>query len=63
MRVAFADFEDWWQPYTLGVGPAGAYVAGLDAARREELRSRCAERLPDGPFELGASAWCVRGRA
>ncbi len=63
VRVGFADFEDWWQPYTLGVGPAGAYVAGLDAARREELRSRCAERLPDGPFELGASAWCVRGRA
>ncbi len=62
VRVGFADFEDWWQPYTLGVGPAGAYVAGLDAARREELRSRCAERLPDGPFELGASAWCVRGR-
>ena len=63
VRVRFADFEDWWQPYTLGVGPAGAYVAGLDAARRAELRSRCAERLPEGPFELEAAAWCVRGRA
>ena len=63
VTVGFADFEDWWQPYTLGVGPAGAYVAGLDAARRAELRSRCAERLPEGPFELEAAAWCVRGRA
>src|SRR4029453_4238193 len=23
-------FDDWWEPYTLGVGPAGAYVARLD---------------------------------
>jgi SAM-dependent methyltransferase len=62
VRVGFGGFEDWWQPYTLGVGPAGAYVAGLDPARRDKLRSRCAARLPDGPFEVEAAAWCVRGR-
>ncbi|MET1008203.1 MAG: SAM-dependent methyltransferase, partial [Propionibacteriaceae bacterium] len=26
--------EDWWEPYTLGVGPAGAYVSGLDTDAR-----------------------------
>ena len=26
-------FEEWWEPYTRGVGPAGAYVAGLDAGK------------------------------
>jgi ubiquinone/menaquinone biosynthesis C-methylase UbiE len=63
VRVGFTDFEDWWAPYTLGVGPAGAYVARLGPDRREELRARCAQRLPDGPFEIEASAWCVRAHA
>ncbi len=35
---AFASFEEWWEPYTLGVGPAGDYIAKLDAAGREALR-------------------------
>jgi SAM-dependent methyltransferase len=61
--VAYVGFEEWWTPYTLGVGPAGAYVAGLDATQRETLRRRCAELLPEAPFTVTASAWCVRGRA
>ncbi len=63
VRRAFASFDDWWEPYTYGVGPAGGYVARLDAERREALRATCATRLPEGPFELSASAWCVIGRA
>lgn len=63
VRVPFATFDDWWEPYTFGVGPAGAYVAQLDEAGREELRSRCAARLPDDPFEISASAWTVRARS
>jgi SAM-dependent methyltransferase len=63
VHVGFATFEDWWEPYTLGVGPAGAYVAGLDDAGRAALRARCEELLPRAPFELAASAWCVVGRA
>jgi SAM-dependent methyltransferase len=61
VRVGFADFADWWEPFTLGVGPAGAYVGGLDAAQREALRARCAEQLPSGPFEVAATTWAVRG--
>ena len=26
-------FEDWWEPFTLGVGPAGAYAKALDERR------------------------------
>ncbi len=63
VRVAFADIDDWWAPYTLGVGPAGEYVAGLDGPRREALRARCTELLPTGPFTVGASAWTAVGRA
>jgi SAM-dependent methyltransferase len=61
--VEFETVEDWWAPYTLGVGPAGVYVAGLDEARRGALRDRCAELLPDPPFTMPAVAWCVRARA
>jgi len=59
----FATFNDWWEPFTLGVGPAGAYVAQLDEAQRDDLRSRCARLLPPPPFTIAASAWCVRARA
>ncbi len=63
VRVSFATFEDWWEPYTFGVGPAGAYVAQLDESEREALRARCAQRLPPAPFEISASAWTVRARS
>ena len=63
VRVEHASFEEWWEPYTLGVGPAGAYVTGLHRERREELRERCREVLPDPPFELTARAWTARGRS
>ncbi len=63
VTVAFPTFDDWWEPYTLGVGPAGAYVAGLDNQHLERLRSRCAEHLPPAPFEITAVAWCVRAEA
>ncbi len=59
VRVSFATFDDWWEPYTLGVGPAGAYVARLDESARGRLRARCAELLPTAPFEVEARAWCV----
>jgi len=61
--VFHASFEDWWGPFTLGVGPAGAHAAGLEADRRAELRERCRELLPTAPFELAARAWTARGLA
>jgi len=54
-------FDEWWEPFTLGVGPAGAYVAKLDVERRAELRERCRSRLPEGQFVLPARAWAARG--
>jgi SAM-dependent methyltransferase len=54
-------FETWWEPFTGGVGPAGAYVAGLDPERRAELREACRRLLPDPPFLLTARAWAARG--
>jgi ubiquinone/menaquinone biosynthesis C-methylase UbiE len=60
-RLEHATFEEWWEPFTKGVGPAGAHVVGLDADARERLRERCRERLPEGPFTIDAIAWAARG--
>ena len=52
VSVEHPTFEEWWEPFTLGVGPAGAYVVGLDPEQQAELRERCREQLPEAPFML-----------
>lgn len=59
----FADFEDFWQPFLGGTGPASGLVVGLDEARRAALRERLRATLPiaaDGSIDLIARAWAVR---
>jgi SAM-dependent methyltransferase len=63
VTVTHPSFEEWWEPYSLGVGPSGEYVAGLDEAHRSALRERCRELLPAAPFDVVAVAWTARGRA
>jgi SAM-dependent methyltransferase len=61
VEVEHSTFEEWWEPFTLGVGPAGGHVAGLDATGQARLRELCRERLPAAPFVLRARAWAARG--
>jgi SAM-dependent methyltransferase len=61
--VEHPSFEDWWEPFTLGVGPAGAYAAGLDPKQQAQLRELCREMLPSAPFVPMARAWAARGLA
>jgi SAM-dependent methyltransferase len=61
VSVEHATFEDWWEPFTLGVGPAGVYLTSLDNQRRSELRARCYESLGAGPFAIESRAWTARG--
>jgi SAM-dependent methyltransferase len=63
VTVEHPTFEEWWEPYELGVGPAGAYAARLQPEQRAELRERCRRKLPEHPFRLSASAWAARARA
>jgi SAM-dependent methyltransferase len=63
VTVGHPTFEDWWEPFTLGVGPGGAYVAGLDPEQVEGLREECRRRLPEPPFALTGRAWAARGLA
>jgi SAM-dependent methyltransferase len=59
--VEHATFEAWWEPYELGVGPAGDHVSRLDGNERDALRERCRSLLPSPPFVLTARAWSARG--
>ena len=59
--VEHESFDDWWRPYTLGVGPAGAYATSLSEDELEQLREECSRILPEAPFSLTATAWAVRG--
>ena len=63
VEVEHPSFEAWWEPFTRGVGPAGAYVATLDAEHVAALRDRCRSMLPDGPFRQTARAWATRAIA
>jgi len=63
VSVEHVSFDDWWEPYVLGVGPAGKYVQGLDGAGRSQLREQCRRMLPKAPFTLTAEAWAARGLA
>ena len=63
VRVRHAGFDDWWERFTLGVGPAGSYVSALTPERRTALRAQCRPLLPAGAVEITAVAWAVTGRA
>jgi SAM-dependent methyltransferase len=63
--TVFADFDDFWEPFLGGQGPAPAYVSSLDDEPREALREHLRAGLPlqaDGSIALRARAWAVLGR-
>ncbi len=62
VRVRHASFDDWWQRFTFGVGPAGAYVTSLTPDQRAALREQCRRLLPAGPVEITATAWAATSR-
>jgi SAM-dependent methyltransferase len=60
----FRDFDDLWQPFLGGQGPAAAYAMKMPAVQREALRNHLRASLPvanDGSINLIARAWAVRG--
>jgi SAM-dependent methyltransferase len=60
-NLEHASFDEWWEPFIGGVGPAGFYVAGLDRERAAALRETCRALLPTAPFAITARAWATRG--
>ena len=63
VSVRHTSFDEWWEPFTLGVGPAGAFASSLGEEQRSALRERCRDLLPEPPFALEVHAWAARGGA
>jgi SAM-dependent methyltransferase len=64
--TAFANFNEYWEPFLGGTGPAPSYVASLEEEHRTALASeldRTLPRQPNGTITLIARAWAVRGCA
>jgi SAM-dependent methyltransferase len=63
VHASYEGFDDYWLPFTSGIGPSGAYCASLTPDARAELREGCCHLLgsPQGPFSLTARAWLVLG--
>ncbi len=61
----YAGFDDFWSPFTFGIGPVGSYLVAQPEARRTAIRDACFELLggPTGPFSLPARVLAIRGRA
>jgi SAM-dependent methyltransferase len=63
--MTFASFDDYWQPFLSGQGPAGVYAASLSESDRRALHVRLRDRVvgggPDRGFTLAARAWAARG--
>jgi SAM-dependent methyltransferase len=65
IRMDFASFDDYWEPFTTGEGGVGPFVASLsDTARAtlcEHVRRAYISNRPDGPRSFAATAWACRG--
>lgn len=63
--LRFTSFDDFWSPFLLGQGPAGAYVESLSPDGQKALERALRDKLlgdgPDRPIEMQARAWAVRG--
>jgi len=62
--MQFRDFNDYWDPFKGGVGPAPSYLMSLTSKKQAELEAEVRKRLPinsDGMIQLAARAWAVRG--
>jgi hypothetical protein len=60
----FESFEDYWQPFLAGEGPAAGYLVSLPPWRQSMLRRALYDRLPiaaDGSLPMTMRAWAIRG--
>jgi len=63
IEARFGSFEDLWQPFTLGAGPAPGYCVSLTEDKRAALKARLKQDVGgDGPVGFPARAWAVKAR-
>jgi SAM-dependent methyltransferase len=64
VSTRYEDFDELWDTFLLGVGPAGQHLVSQPPERQSAIRAEYLTRLGKqaGSFELDARAWAVRGR-
>jgi SAM-dependent methyltransferase len=66
IETVFSSFDDYWEPFLGGTGPAPAYLASVDDAKRAAIRRALESRLSvgqDSSISLVARAWAAKGNA
>lgn len=63
VSVHYSDFDDFWEPFTHGVGPAGQALASLEDGEKAAVREAVEGQLPAGPFSLDARSWYATATA
>jgi len=61
----FRNFDDYWNPFLGGQGPAPSYLASLTEELKEELKINIINKLPfesDGSIRLLGRAIAIRGK-
>ena len=64
VKTIFSGFDDYWEPFLGGTGPAPGYLACLGPAQRGALENHLRSTLPvqpDGSIPLFARAWAIQG--
>jgi SAM-dependent methyltransferase len=61
VTAPYADFEEFWRAMSRGVGPAGAWMHGLDEQQRALAHDELYRQLgsPAGAFELNGRAFAA----
>jgi ubiquinone/menaquinone biosynthesis C-methylase UbiE len=63
--TVFKNFDDYWNPFLGGQGPAPSYLASLTAEKQQELKSTLQKKLlvePGSSIKLLARAIAVQGK-
>jgi ubiquinone/menaquinone biosynthesis C-methylase UbiE len=63
VSVHYSGFEDFWEPFTFGVGPAGQALASLQDDQKAAVRQAIRAQLPAGSFSLDARSWYATATA
>ena len=61
VTAGYRDYDEFWQTLQKGVGPAGHWIASLDAEAHKQSHDELFRQLgsPDGAFELNARAFAA----
>lgn len=66
ITTVFKDFNDYWDPFLGGQGPAPGYLASLNPDLQIELMNKIRNNLPfepDGSIKLIARAFAAKGKS